>query len=177
MGKVSLIFMFINFGRADGSKMIKLFQLMVYLVIHDVVTSTAIQSTKEMRSKMITLGDLLFPQPFPVRNKSKTCIENAYSRYHFIYFSYDLFKLRLPRQSYAGLEPCETKSHHTAQWSCFLWFSAFVGWIWVTKLSDQIASNCSDTKGQNEPTEEFIFKGKTGKFGFPTSRLKTISWT
>lgn len=172
MGKVSLIFMFINLGRADGSKMIKLFQLIVYLVIHDVVTSTAIQSKNEMRSKMITLGDLLFPQPFPRRNKSKTCIENAYSRYHFIYFSYDLFKLGLPRQSYAGLEPCETKSHHTAQWSCFLWFSAFVGWIWVTKLSDQIASNCSDTKGQNEPTEEVHFQGQNWKVWFSNFMIK-----
>lgn len=64
--------------------MIKLFQLMVYLVIYDVVFSATIQPTREMRFKMKTPRDMLFLQSFPTRNKNKTCIENTYSRYHFV---------------------------------------------------------------------------------------------
>lgn len=30
-------------------------------------------------------------------------------------------------------------------------------------------------RGKMNPRRKFIFKGKTGKFGFPTSQLKTIS--
>lgn len=139
--------------------MIKLFQLMMYLVIHDVVTSTVIQLTREMRSKMITLRHLLFPQPFPRMNKNKTCIENTYSRY-FISFNFDLLKRGFPRQSYASLEPCEKRAttlhSEVASYNFLLLLGESGSHNYQNKLSQTVVTQ----RGKMDPPRKFICKGK-----------------
>ena len=133
---------------------------MTYLVIHDVVTSTVIQLTREMRSKMITLRHLLFPQPFPRMNKSKTCIENTYFRYHFISINFDLLKLGFPRQSYASLEPCEkgatTLHSEVASYNFLLLLGESRSHNYQIKLSQTVVTQ----RGKMNPLRKLIFKGK-----------------